>query len=144
MSSITWMIRLGFSTLLNLVKIKLDMLEFTQKLGLKPRPSRATFQLIFFHRLCYHASQFKNHSMKARFKYRIYPTLGQKQRLARLFGCVRVVWNDSLACCQEKYKLGKKKPTNSELQKQFITLAKKTSERVWLSEVFCPCHYSNL
>ncbi len=46
--------------------------------------------------------------MKARFKYRIYPTLGQKQRLARLFGCVRVVWNDSLACCQEKYKLGKK------------------------------------
>ncbi len=43
MSSITWMIRLGFSTLLNLVKIKLDVLEFTQKLGLKPRPSRATF-----------------------------------------------------------------------------------------------------
>ena len=73
--------------------------------------------------------------MKARFKYRIYPTLGQKQRLARLFGCVRVVWNDSLACCQEKYKLGKKKPTNSKLQKQFITLAKKTEEIVWLLEV---------
>ena len=82
--------------------------------------------------------------MKARFKYRIYPTLGQKQRLARLFGCVRVVWNDSLACCQEKYKLGKKKPTNSELQKQFITLAKKTEEIVWHSEVSCPYHYSNL
>ncbi|WP_307785901.1 helix-turn-helix domain-containing protein [Okeania sp. KiyG1] len=28
--------------------------------------------------------------MKARFKYRIYPTLGQKYRLAKLFGCVRV------------------------------------------------------
>ncbi len=73
--------------------------------------------------------------MKARFKYRIYPTLGQKHRLARLVGCVRVVWNDSLACCQEKYKLGKKKTTNSELQKQFITLAKNTEDRVWLSVV---------
>ncbi|WP_293089808.1 helix-turn-helix domain-containing protein [Okeania sp. SIO3B5] len=26
--------------------------------------------------------------MKARFKYRIYPTPGQKTRLAKLFGCV--------------------------------------------------------
>ena len=73
--------------------------------------------------------------MKVRFKYRIYLTLGQKHRLARLFGCVRIVWNDSLASYQEKYKLGKKKPTNYELQKQFITLAKKTEERVWLSLV---------
>ncbi len=37
--------------------------------------------------------------MKARFKYRIYPTPGQKHQLAKLFGCVRVVGNDSLACC---------------------------------------------
>ena len=44
--------------------------------------------------------------MKARFKYLIYPTLGQKYRLAKLFGCVRVVWNDSLAYCQEKYRSG--------------------------------------
>ncbi len=73
--------------------------------------------------------------MKARFKYHIYPTLGQKHRLARLFGCVRVVWNDSLACCQEKYKSGENKPVNSELQKQFITQAKKTEYREWLSEV---------
>ncbi|NES66207.1 MAG: IS200/IS605 family element transposase accessory protein TnpB, partial [Okeania sp. SIO2D1] len=55
--------------------------------------------------------------------------------LAQLFGCVRVVWNDSLACCQQKYKLGEKKPTNSELQKQFITQAKKAEYREWLSEV---------
>ncbi|MDJ0520046.1 MAG: RNA-guided endonuclease TnpB family protein [Trichodesmium sp. MO_231.B1] len=73
--------------------------------------------------------------MKARFKYRIYPTPGQKYRLANLFGCVRVVWNDSLACCQQKYKLGQKKPANSELQKLFITQAKKTEYREWLSEV---------
>ncbi len=73
--------------------------------------------------------------MKARFKYRIYPTTGQKYRLAKLFGCVRVVWNDSLAFCQKKYKSREKKPTNSELQKVFITQAKKTEDREWLSEV---------
>ena len=73
--------------------------------------------------------------MKARFKYRIYPTLEQKHRLAKLFGCVRVVWNDSLACCQEKYALREKKPSNSELQKWFITQAKKTEYREWLSEI---------
>ncbi len=73
--------------------------------------------------------------MKSRFKYRIYPTPGQKYRLAKLFGCTRVVWNDSLAFCQEKYKLGDKKPGLSELQKQFITQAKNTEDREWLSEV---------
>ncbi|MGB3507981.1 MAG: helix-turn-helix domain-containing protein [Microcoleaceae cyanobacterium] len=54
---------------------------------------------------------------------------------AKLFGSVRVVWNDSLACCQEKYTSGQKKPSNSELQKLFITQAKKTIDREWLSEV---------
>ncbi|WP_287277288.1 MULTISPECIES: transposase [unclassified Okeania] len=46
-----------------------------------------------------------------------------------------VVWNDSLACCQQKYKSEEKKPTNAELQKQLITSAKKTVDREWLSEV---------
>ncbi len=73
--------------------------------------------------------------MKARYKYRVYPTPGQKHQLAKLLGCVRVVGNDSLAFCIEQYKLGEKKPTNSELQKQFITSAKKTEEREWLSKV---------
>ena len=73
--------------------------------------------------------------MKARYKYRIYPTSGQKYQLVKLFGCVRTVWNDSLACCQEKYALGQKKPSNSQLQKLFITQAKKTENREWLSEV---------
>ncbi|MCL2938317.1 MAG: helix-turn-helix domain-containing protein [Trichodesmium sp. MAG_R02] len=54
---------------------------------------------------------------------------------AKLFGCVPVVWNDSLTCCQRKYAQKEKKPTNSELQKQFITQAKKTEHREWLSEV---------
>jgi len=35
--------------------------------------------------------------MKARYQYRIYPTDQQKRLLSQLFGCVRVVWNDTLA-----------------------------------------------
>jgi putative transposase len=42
-----------------------------------------------------------------------------------------VVWNDALSLCQRSEKL----PSNAELQKIFITQAKKTEERQWLSEV---------
>lgn len=69
--------------------------------------------------------------MKARYSYRFYPTDQQKQRLAQLFGCVRVVWNDALAICKQS----EKKPKSSELQKLVITQAKKTEERAWLSDV---------
>ena len=75
--------------------------------------------------------------MKARYRYRIYPTVGQQIALARLFGCVRVVWNDALAFCINQYQVGKKKPKNAELQRQFITQAKRTTEREWLSDVSC-------
>ncbi|WP_223300748.1 helix-turn-helix domain-containing protein [Oscillatoria nigro-viridis] len=40
--------------------------------------------------------------MKARFKYRFYPTAEQKQSLARLFGCVRVVWNGAIRLLETK------------------------------------------
>ena len=73
--------------------------------------------------------------MKARYRYRIYPTKYQPTKLAQLFGCVRVVWNDSLAYCIEQYKKGNKKPSNAELQKVLITQAKKTKDREWLKEV---------
>ena len=73
--------------------------------------------------------------MKARYRYRIYPTTEPKTKLAQLFGCVRVVGNDSLAYCQQKYRSGEKKPTNAELPKRFITQTKKTAQRQWLSEV---------
>ncbi|MEG5232080.1 transposase, partial [Microcoleus sp. B3-D3] len=73
--------------------------------------------------------------MKARYRYRCYPTPSQKLALAKLFGCVRVVWNDSLAFCISEYTGGRKKPKNAELQKQFITNSKKLEERKWLSEV---------
>ncbi|MGD1699632.1 helix-turn-helix domain-containing protein [Dapis sp. BLCC M229] len=35
--------------------------------------------------------------MKARFKYRIYPTPGQKYRLSKLFGCV--CWRNASRTC---------------------------------------------
>jgi putative transposase len=69
--------------------------------------------------------------MKARYQYRFYPTIQQQQSLARLFGCVRVVWNDALAICKQAEKL----PSNNDLQKLVITQAKKTTEREWLSDV---------
>ncbi len=72
-----------------------------------------------------------NASMKSRYQYRIYPSEQQRKDLARLFGCVRVVWNDALALCKKSEKL----PSNGDLQKICITQAKKTQEREWLSEV---------
>ncbi|BAC09874.1 RNA-guided endonuclease InsQ/TnpB family protein [Thermosynechococcus vestitus] len=69
--------------------------------------------------------------MKARYRYRFYLTDQQRQRLAQLFGCVRVVWNDALAICKQSDSL----PKTSELQKLVITQAKKTPERQWLSDV---------
>ena len=69
--------------------------------------------------------------MQARYSYRCYPSLIQRRQLARLFGSVRVVYNDALALCKNSDKL----PSNSQLQKHCITAAKKTVERAWLSEV---------
>ncbi|HEY9741502.1 MAG TPA: RNA-guided endonuclease TnpB family protein [Coleofasciculaceae cyanobacterium] len=69
--------------------------------------------------------------MKARYQYRIYPTDQQRSYLARVFGCVRVVWNDALALCKKSEKL----PSSGELQKICITQAKKTEQRAWLGEV---------
>ena len=71
--------------------------------------------------------------MKARYRYRVYPTDQQQQSLAQLFGCARVVWNDALALCKQS----EKKPSSAELQKIVITQAKNTEERAWLGEVSC-------
>jgi putative transposase len=71
--------------------------------------------------------------MKARYQYRFYPTDQQRQSLAQLFGCVRVVWNDALALCKQS----EKKLKSAELQKVVITQAKQTVERAWLEDVSC-------
>jgi putative transposase len=77
-----------------------------------------------------------NNNMKARYQYRIYPTQKQRKDLARVFGCVRVVWNDALALCKQSVTAGHVKLlSNTDLQKICITQAKKTEQREWLSEV---------
>ena len=73
--------------------------------------------------------------MKQRYRYRLYPTPSQAQSLARLFGCVRVVWNDALAYSNEQYQRHGKSVKNSDLQKLLITQAKRTPNRCWLAEV---------
>lgn len=73
--------------------------------------------------------------MKLRYRYRIYPTSEQSNRLAQMFGCSRVVWNDALAFCQENYKNDGKYPGFAALAKLVITEAKKTDSRSWLSDV---------
>ncbi len=72
--------------------------------------------------------------MKLRYQFRIYPTNQQKNLLAQLFGCCRVVFNDVLAFCQDEYKKGGKKPKYTELSSR-LTQLKKTEEKKWLGEV---------
>ncbi len=72
--------------------------------------------------------------MKAWYHYRIYPTTNQQIELTKLFGCVRVVFNDALALIKATPK-GEKWPSSAELQKICITQAKKTEEREWLAGV---------
>ncbi|HAC62149.1 MAG TPA: transposase [Cyanothece sp. UBA12306] len=72
--------------------------------------------------------------MKLRYRYRIYPSKQQKQQLAKLFGCCRLVFNEALAHCQQEYREGRKKPNNKQLSSRLTSL-KKTEEKIWLREV---------
>ncbi len=73
--------------------------------------------------------------MKKRYAYRAYPTRGQEQALARLFGCVRVVFNDAVAAQQAAHEAGQKALSSTALQSRVVAQAKTTPERAWLSEV---------
>ncbi|AGZ44238.1 MsnO8 family LLM class oxidoreductase [Actinoplanes friuliensis] len=73
--------------------------------------------------------------MHLRYRFRIYPDAAQRLALARAFGCARVVFNDGLRMRRQAWEQGLPFVTNSELSKQVITVAKKTPERAWLSEV---------
>ena len=88
--------------------------------------------------------------MRLRYTYRLYPDGDQCAALARLFGCVRVVFNDALervARVKASNKLlgspqlrvaqgpYRRVPKNAELSKTLITEAKNTPQREWLSQV---------
>lgn len=67
--------------------------------------------------------------MKARYKYRIFPTHDQQKSLTQLFGCVRVVFNDALAFSKENKYFG-----FNELSKR-LTQSKKIEGKKWLNNV---------
>ncbi|MET7746606.1 RNA-guided endonuclease TnpB family protein [Streptomyces sp. NPDC005385] len=73
--------------------------------------------------------------MQLRYNFRVYPEPAQRRALARAFGCARVVFNDGLRARQEAHVAGLPYIKDTDLQKQVITAAKGTEERVWLAEV---------
>lgn len=68
-----------------------------------------------------------------RYSYRIYPTPAQRIKLARTFGCVRVVWNDALA----RAMVPGAKYAGYCAASKLLTASKKTEERSWLADVSC-------
>ena len=59
---------------------------------------------------------------------------GQRDALARAFGCARVVFNDALAARQDAFAAGRPYVTDAELSAR-LTAAKASPERAWLGEV---------
>ena len=88
--------------------------------------------------------------VQLRCAFRLYPDPDQRTALARLFGCVRVVWNDAVARTapvkaankllgSPKHRIAEgpyqRVPKSIELSKVLIAGAKKTTERAWLAGV---------
>ena len=73
-------------------------------------------------------------AVQVRYRYRLYPTPGQQQALARAFGCARVVYNDCLRLRDACHASGEK-ISDTEVQRRVITVAKRAPERAWLGEV---------
>lgn len=66
------------------------------------------------------------------YKCRFYPTRDQAEFFAKSFGCVRWVYNNALAYCQQQREAGEKHPSAIDLQKRLPGLK---SEFPWLAEV---------
>jgi putative transposase len=73
--------------------------------------------------------------VQLRYNFRLYPTPGQRQALAKVFGCARVVYNDGLRIRQQAHEAGLPYIKDTDLQRRVITEAKRTPERAWLAEV---------
>lgn len=69
-----------------------------------------------------------------RYRYRVYPDTGQQAAIARLFGCVRVAFNDALALRKAHYEATGTHLSNTILSAA-LTASKRTPEREWLNEV---------
>ena len=67
--------------------------------------------------------------MQLRYRYRLAPTIEQRQALACAFGCARVVYNDALRLREEAHTAGRPFRSDSEVLRLVTTLAKRTPER---------------
>ena len=72
--------------------------------------------------------------MQLRYNFRLDPTPGQRQALARAFGCARVVCNDGLRARQQARAAGLGYVSDGELSRR-VTTAKRSPQRRWLAEV---------
>jgi putative transposase len=73
--------------------------------------------------------------VRLRYNFRLDPTPGQAVRLARSFGCARVVYNDALRARRQARSDGLPYPKTGDLSTALITEAKKNPQRAWLGQV---------
>jgi putative transposase len=72
--------------------------------------------------------------MRTAYKCRAYPDPAQASVLNRTFGCVRVVWNQTLAWRQQRYHADKTGTTYAQAS-AYLTAMKATEDLAWLNEV---------
>ncbi|MEV0615977.1 RNA-guided endonuclease TnpB family protein [Nonomuraea sp. NPDC050404] len=72
--------------------------------------------------------------MRTAYKVRVYPTPAQAAVLNRTFGCVRFVWNRTLAWRQARYR-SERVRTSFGQASAYLTAMKATDELAWLGEV---------
>jgi hypothetical protein len=75
-------------------------------------------------------------SMRMAYSCRAYPDAPQQQALARTFGCVRVVWNRTLAARQARYAAETASTSYAETDRA-LTVMKKDPALAFLNEVSC-------
>jgi putative transposase len=74
--------------------------------------------------------------VRTAYRCRAYPDQAQQQVLARTFGCVRVVWNRTLAERQRRWQHEHRGTTYAQTDAA-LTVMKKDPELAWLNEVSC-------
>jgi putative transposase len=72
--------------------------------------------------------------MRTAYKCRAYPDQAQASVLNRTFGCVRVVWNQTLAWRHQRYQADKTGTTFAQAN-AYLSAMKATDELAWLNEV---------
>jgi putative transposase len=72
--------------------------------------------------------------VRTAYKCRAYPAPGQVSVLNRTFGCVRVVWNRTLAWRHQRY-YGEQVKTDFTQANAYLTAMKAAEELAWLNEV---------